>query len=75
MADLSVVFPSGEPTTQCIPVRIVDDSISLEERETFMFTITSTTDGAVPGDDPEATVAIIDDDKRKLTSTKIYAKK
>ena len=66
MADLSVVFPSGEPTTQCIPVGIVDDPISLEERETFMFTITSTTDGVVPGDDPEATVAINDDDERKL---------
>lgn len=66
MADLTVVFPAGEPTTQCITVGIVDDLISLEERETFMFTIVSTTDGVVPGDDPEATVTINDNDERKI---------
>lgn len=68
LAELSVVFPSGGPTTQCIPVRILDDPISLEERETFMFTIdtSQTTDGVVPGDEPEATVAINDNDERKF---------
>ena len=57
------MFPAGEPVERCVPVGIVDDSVTSEGNETFMFVLDTLPEGVVPGENPEADVTIIDDDR------------
>ena len=60
----TVTFPAGQ-TTATFDVPIIDDSI-LEGSEDFILTIdeTSLPDGVTRGNPGEATVTIVDDDRK-----------
>ena len=60
--DLTLDFPEGAPTSQCVIAWITNDTITLEDDETFMFFLEDLPEGVVPGDNPESTVTIVDDD-------------
>lgn len=71
-ADLTLMFPAGEPVERCIPIRIVNDTITSEDEETFIFVLDMLPEGVVPGENPEADVTIIDDDRDGITHFTIY---
>ena len=60
----NVIFPAGK-TTAAFPVPIIDDNI-LEENENFTLTINSSSlpSNVTVGDPGEATVTIVDNDRK-----------
>ena len=65
----TVIIPAGQ-TTATFDVPITDDMI-LEGNENFMLTIngTSLPDSVTPGNPDEATVTIVDDDRKYIACT------
>ena len=59
------MIPSGSPRERCIPIGIVNDSIALEEPETFIFEFETLPSGVVRGGNPTALVNITEDDVSK----------
>ena len=63
--DLTIMISAGSPRERCIPVGIVNDSIALEEPETFIFEFDTLPSGVVRGENPTAVVNITEDDVSK----------
>ena len=59
---LSITFPAGEPMEVCVNATIIDDDTPLEEDEDFTFVLADLPEGVEPGDQPNSTVTIADDD-------------
>lgn len=67
------MFPAGLPTEMCVPVQIINDQVSLEGDETFIFELDALPEGVLPGPQPNSTVVIEDDDcKAELKEKKWY---
>ena len=62
----TVTFLPGE-TTASVSVSIVDDS-NIEDTEMFTATLTTTDSNVVIGDDDNATVTILDNDRTSIIS-------